>query len=503
MGRKKRNRYRTNGANALKEPVSFKAKTPAAIQSDQSVAVDPKLEYLAGYGLGYGTTWQNLAPQSYDRNAPDINFDTYRQMLNDPEISSDVRTLRDMVLADGVQMVPAFQGKAVDEDAKEFARAMEIAEFCERNLSGPRKPLKKTLKGLLEGAIVYGHKVAEITWKLGEGIDRNKLVLDKIALKDYRTLDFVIDRYWNLLGFTARSGTRSLTGQEIIPVEKFVLLNLHEEDEDPRGRSSIRPAYTAWQFKLMTWPEYFRWLCNCALPTTVGKTAPKQPGGVERNADGTAKTGGKQLTAQQEMGLALAELKNSGYIVVPNGAEVDQLGVVSEGAGFDRAINVADGQIIKSILYQTLATSEAEFGTRAQSQTHMQVLDLLVWEIKGELADTVTNGLIKKIITYNFGEQMLPYAPIVSLGDTERRDWSEDAGAAALLEPALTDSQWNAVTMQLQIPAPLPGERPRREAIVAMKKTPPMSSDEEDAMLRSKRRARLDKFVSVQVRRAA
>jgi hypothetical protein len=499
MGKKKvkRNRFRTSGANALKEPVAIQAAIPTTIQSENTTSVDPQEEYIAAYGRSYAALNQVVPSQAYDPKAPEISFDTYRQMLNDPEVLSDIRTLRDMVLADGVQLTPAVAGKAADEDTEGFARSQEITEFCERNLMGLRKPFKTTLEGVLEGALVYGHKVAEITWKMGTGIDRNRLVLDKLSQKDYRTLDFVVDQFWNHLGFTPRQSAR-VQGQ-VIPREKFAMLTLHEEDEDPRGRSSIRSVYTAWTFKGLCWPEYKRWLDNCALPSIVGKTAPKQPGDVQRNADGTKKDGGKMLSAPEAMMNALLGLKNASVAVVPNGAEVDQLQVVGEGAGFERAINVADSQIGKGILFQTLATSEAQFGTRAQSQTHLQVLDMLVWWLKGKVADMIANDLIKAMIRYNYGDEALEFAPIVSLGDTERRDWATDASSASLLEPAITDSQWNHLTTQLGIPAPLPGEKPRREA-----RSPELQpvqtfapDDDEDARMRLRYRPRSGPFITL------
>jgi hypothetical protein len=53
-------------------------------------------------------------------------------MLNDPEVCSDARTLVQMALADGMQLAPAAENKPVYDDAHEFTRAFEIAQFCER-----------------------------------------------------------------------------------------------------------------------------------------------------------------------------------------------------------------------------------------------------------------------------------------------------------------------------------------------------------------------------------
>lgn len=457
---------------------------------------DPAAEYVAGYGLGYSALERSLPPQKSDPNAPEVTFDAYRQMLNDPEIAASVRTLVGMVLADGLQVSPAIEGRAVDEDEPDFGRALEIAEFIQRNLTGLRRSLDDVLEGVLEGALIYGHKTAEVTWRAGAGVDRGRLVLDRVAQKDHRTLEFVVDRYWNLLGFSARGGQ----SQAVIAREKFLHLALHEEDEDPRGRSSIRSSYTGWTFKQLCWPEYKRWLDNCALPTTVGKTAPKQPGDVQRNADMTRKDGGRALSPAEAMGQALGNLKNAGYLVIPNGAEVEQLAVVGEGAGFERAITVADGQITKGILFQTLATGEAQFGTRAQSETHMGVLDLLVAWLKGKVAAAVERDLVKTTIRWNYGDDWLIYAPQISLGDTERRDWSVDATAAAAIEAAITDSQWNAVTDQLGLPAPLPGEQPRRNARpAAVQASAPAEGLPAQGRMRARRPGA---FASLQIRRS-
>jgi uncharacterized protein DUF935 len=469
MARNRDRKRRRGGQDANgHSPVQLTAAEAPALDTAQ---IDPAKEYVSGVYHGSYPQW--LPARRVERLAPEITFETYKIMLNDPEIVSDVRTLTQMALADGIQITPAVSGHPVDVESSDSARAQEIAAFVERNFRGLSKPLEDSLSSLVEGAITYGHKVAEVTWKAVEkGPDRGKLMLDRIAAKCYDSLDFVLDKFSNLLGFTPRHYSSTFNvesgkfeyARPILPREKFCLLSLHEEDEDPRGRSSIRPAFNGWNFKQMTWPEYFRWLENCALPSVVGKTAPRQAGDVQRNADGTAKAGGKPTSAAEAMRDALLNLKNASVAVLPNGAEVDQLEVVGEGAGFERAINVADSQITKAILFQTLATNEAQFGTRAQSQTHMQVLDLLVWWLKGKIAAMIKADLVKQIIIYNFGEASLQFAPIVSLGDTERRDWSKDATAAASLSPVITESQWLAITNQLGLPAPRPGEKPRGAA---------------------------------------
>src|SRR5262245_36862298 len=107
MGKRSRkNRFRTVGANALAKAPSFQAATRTATPTDggQSSAAadfDPSLEYVAGYGQEYSQLDRRIPAQLHDPKAPELTFETYRQMLNDPEVCSDVRTLVKMALADG------------------------------------------------------------------------------------------------------------------------------------------------------------------------------------------------------------------------------------------------------------------------------------------------------------------------------------------------------------------------------------------------------------------
>lgn len=450
----------TAGSNALS--FSASAIEPEPIGTQQPPAFDPEQEYLYGYGLPTVGT-QRYSAQKYEPCGY-VSFEVLRQMLNDPEVSSDVRTLRDMVLADGVEIQPGYLDDSVPDDSPEYARAAEIADHVKRSFAALNKPLKTTLEGLLEGALSYGHKTAETTWKMGTGLDASKIVLARLALKDYRSLDFVLDAFSNHIGFTPRSA--ALSGSStIIPREKFLHLALNEEDEDPRGRSSIRPGHTAWNFKLNVWPEYYRWLQTAALPGRIGTLPPKPLGDVQRNPDGTAKAGGRQLSPAEAMTAALESMESAGVAVIPNGATVEQLEASGEGTGYQIGINLADAQIGKAILRQTLATGEAQFGTRAQSQTHLDVLDMVVWNLRGHLARILQKDIVRQMIRYNFGDDALAYCPIVSLGDSERRDWATDATAASSLAGELTDSQWLAICSQLGIPAPLPGEQPRNRVI--------------------------------------
>jgi hypothetical protein len=86
----------------------------------------------------------------------------------------------------------------------------------------------------------------------------------------------------------------------------------------------------------------------------------------------------------------------------------------------------------------------------------------MAWpEYKRWLDNCALPSIVGKTAPRQAGDEALRFAPAVSLGDTERRDWATDATAAVALSPEITDSQWNSVTEQLGLPAALPGEQPR------------------------------------------
>lgn len=478
---RRKQKRQTHGANALS--LSAAAIDPEQVGMQKAPAFDSDQEYILGYGLSFGYGTQRIPAEKFDPRSC-VTFEMLGAMMNDPEVAADVRTLRDMVLSDGIELSPAYLDAIVGEESPEYARAVEIAEHCNRSMGGLRKSLKTTLESWIEDGLVYGNKTAEITWRPGEGLDAGRIVLARIACKDYRSLDIVLDAYSNHVGFCARStGLSAASTRTIIPREKFLHLTINEKDEDPRGRSCVRPAFLAYDFKSSTWPEYYRWLQAAALPGLIGILPVNAKGDVQRNPDGTPKAGAKPNSAAETTAQALANIKNLGVAVLPNGMTVDQLESADDGHGFSDAIGTCDGQIGKAILRQTLATGEAQFGTRAQSQTHLDILDLVVWNLRGLVAQVLRADLIRQMVRYNFGEDAVAYMPLVSLGDSERRDWAQDATAAAAIAGELTDSQWNAITSQLGIPAPQPGEQSRSRA-AAESMQPPATPAQDPAGIR-------------------
>lgn len=426
--------------------------------------LDPRREYLAGgilntgASLGFGKG--SILVGTNDDLMREFGYSVYSNMVKDPKVSKCVKLIKVSVLGDGVDFIPN-----KNDNDPEYDNALLVANFCNHAVKSMKKPLRNVLEQMLD-AVVYGHKIAEIVYKY-EQVDlvgKTCLVIDSVKPKPIGTARFVVDNSMNLLGIT---GTASLQSNELPDMEtvgknniteidgrifikteggklefqkldKFLVLTIDTEDEDPRGRSMLRSAFNFWNIKNQIIPEYLRYLLTCSIPLLVGFTPEtgdeKQ---LLRDTSGTAlkDSSGRyiEINPVEALREALMQARNATALALKGGSQVKEISANGSGIPFYKAIEVFDSQIEMSILLQTLASSESRFNTRAASETHMTVLDQLIWSLKGLVADMLTYQLLKPLIKYNFGESWLKYMPVVNLGDSERRNFSLDGATVATL----------------------------------------------------------------------
>lgn len=413
-------------------------------------SVDPTKEYMAGGVLSsLGGQVHSLSSSSDDLQR-EVSSNVYDQMMTDPEISKCINVLKISVLGDGVSLLPA-----LPEIHEDFEQAELISDFCSLALRDLEKPLRDTLEQMLD-ALIYGNKIAEVTYKLDQvrGFEGIKLIPRSIKVKDRRVVRFVVDNKRNIVGFigifadnnsyktdskvlkltTGELGTPLIGGQPLLPREKFMVLTIRPKDEDPRGQSFLRSAYNAWNLKCQIWPEYLRYLLVSAIPLLVGVAAPEDSlKDFERDHTGAPKktTDGKliQISPVEALKNALIQARNATCVAVKYDTQIKEVGTQGSGTAFYRVIELLDKQMETGILLQTLATSEGVYQSRSSSQIHMSILDILVWWLKGVVTDMLVSDLLRPIVRFNFGEDALELIPRVSLGDTERRNFSSDAAA--------------------------------------------------------------------------
>lgn len=459
----------------------------------QRKSLDPRREYLAGGYLSTGlgnliASGGAALSESSDDLIKEFGGGIYDRMCRDPKIAKCVKLLKISTLGDGVEFLPN-----LSDNHPEYQKSRRVADFCAFAVSDMKKPLKAVLEQMLD-AIKYGHKIGEIVFKnkYSAEFGGTKLIVDSIKTKPFGLARFVVDDSYNILGivgvnnigrqangtineFTRLDDTNVVvegdvayviaedgSKNEFTNIDKFMVMTLDAKDEDPRGTSLLRAAFNFWHIKNEVIPEYLRYLLTCSIPLLVGFTpveeADNSNNNILKNPDGSMQRGTDgnpiRINPVEAMREALIMARNSTSLALKGGSMVKEIGAAGSGIPFTKAFEVFDSQMEMSILLQTLATSESKFNTRAASETHMTVLDQLIFDLKEKVADMLTSQLLKKLIKYNLGEEWLKYLPIVTLGDTERRNFVADATAIAALYAAgyLSEDQKRACDAMLQLP---------------------------------------------------
>jgi hypothetical protein len=442
-----------------------------ALGTVQPMKVDPTREYVSGGSL-FNFAKARALSNVFDELTQKVDGDIYDKMMNDPEVASSIWLLKNSTLADGVQILPSI----ADEKADGYAKAKEIADFCETNLKNLQRPLLKTLEMMLD-ALVWGNKVAEQVYERGTGKMKGKLVLKALKVKERRSLAFVVDPFKTVLGFVyAAPNSASIVnsmsypdGSTILPREKFAVLSFREKDEDPRGNSWLRPSYNGYNLKQLNWPQYLTFLLRCAVPGLIGVAAENAPDEILRDANGAAVLDSANqpitITAVQALLNALIQFANNIAVTVPHGADVKPLEVKSNGEAFDKAIEIFNKEITKGILYQTLATSDATHQTKSSTEEQMGIVELIAWYLKGSVAQMIQSDILKPLVRYNYGDEAADeFLPTASLGDASRKDWEKagDVVDKLLSNEELSPSQKQFLMTVIGLPSPTKEEMQER-----------------------------------------
>jgi hypothetical protein len=408
-------------------------------------------EYVVADSYDY---FERRALGSPDEDGDDsIADDTIKKMKKDPAVLSSLEYLRMCVFGEPLEIYPSRK----PEDP-EFARAIEIADFVRDCLNGMESPLSKILPQFA-GAFETGHKVGEIVYRTETaGPHAGRLVLSRIKLKPRKSVGFVVDRYWNVLGFLGIDRRRNfsvansapiLNPTDILPREKFVCWTVREEDNDPRGRSVLIAAKLHWEAKIRIPDRYDRYLKNTSQPPLVGIASDKN---AAPQVDPKNPT--RTMQPPEAMARALVGLWDEGNHALgfPHGSDVKPIPIQQAHTAFPEAFDVYDRQITRAILLAVREMMEAKHGSKADSGTAENVGKKVVGFLRQSFCDVFLRDVIRPLVRYNFGDDALPLLPRISLGDIDRVDWTTHAQAAAQLGYKLHATQFAEMDERLGVP---------------------------------------------------
>jgi len=402
-------------------------------------------EYVAGSPVNAYVNYARSLPGYIDDITRDLGLDVYRKMLWDDAVASAIGTLQSAVLEDGVH----FTSAVVQKDDPAFAQAATYTADAERMLADLETPLGAVLWDMTR-AFAYGHRVAEQVYALDTSpvTKKRQLTLRALKVKPARATAFVVDPFNNVLGLLGVIPGVGLPVQQggllldtlkdtanLIPREKFAILTIRPEDNDPRGTSLLRPAYPAFYDKVSLAPEFIKFLSSFGTPSIVAHTA--EGAGLQYATD--AATGQPITTLDPVTGLpvpllrdpiheltvALTTLRNNSILALPFGADARVIESAADGSTYLEAFDRLDRRITQAILYNTLSSLEGKHQTRAASGTHENRFETLVKQLKEFVTDMIRRDILRRYLILNYGAEAARLTPLVSLGAPAKEDKTE------------------------------------------------------------------------------
>lgn len=439
-----------------------KARTPPIGPVAHVPGADPSREYVSGEPRLFVSRFVKSLPQYIDDVTRDFGSDLYDRMLNDAQVYSCVNILKVATLSDGYRVQPAIK----DENHPDYEKAKFWADFCEYCVEHCERPFESFLYEMLD-ALAFGHKVAEqILEPTGYKNYAHWWTLKNLKVKPRGTYSFVTDAWTNIvgiLGLVPGMGAPVLVGHivadpshlsNLLPIEKFVVFTFNPRDNDPRGRSILRPIYNPWWIKMQTWGEYLKFLAQFASPS-LWATTPE--GAVERIVNGVS------VTPEETLNARLQDIRGGSTGAFPFGTMINAIPVNERGDAFNLAFTLFDKQIAKGTLGQTLATEEAEHMARAASSNHQDILDIGVRYVRKQLGAAIKHNLFRNLIRWNAGEETAKkFTPHLTFGsEAMHGDWTAEASIinGLLQNPALDERQKNILLERIGLP-------PRKSVVI-------------------------------------
>jgi hypothetical protein len=228
----------------------------------------------------------------------------------------------------------------------------------------------------------YGHSYFEQVYRLdADGMAH----LRKLGYRPPKSIaKFNVARDGGLLSIEQYGGLGT-TATVTLPVARLVAYVLDQEGGNWIGQSLLRPAYKNWLLK--------------------DRLLRVQTQSIERNGMGIPKYTGAEgetsLDAGREIATNVRSGDNSGA-AIPNGAELELMGVTGTLPDADKAIRYHDEQIARAVLAHFLNLG-SQTGSWALGSTFADFFTLSLQAVAEEIRDTATKHVVEDLVDINYG----------------------------------------------------------------------------------------------------
>lgn len=290
------------------------------------------------------------------------------KLLKDDSVGAVARLFCDVVFGSGIRWVGADA-----ERLQELTQAIMRADGWQQCLRA------------LTNAVFTRYACVEIVWQTESGAwtpQRLRHIPNTMCVLD-------IDEWGNVSSVSVSSSG----GMQSLPPENMILRRNNPTFEKPQGVSVFDDLEEVIQMKRRADLALIRYIERYAAPTVIGWYAP-----------GTSK-------AQQTALLtALKNLQSAAVGTLPgpkgdDGNTIELLEAKAQGpitVAMDM-LRMYERRIARGVLGSVLAVFESEFGTRAQAETHLEVLKSVVRSYQGDIEEVINQQLVAPVLAYNVG----------------------------------------------------------------------------------------------------
>lgn len=345
----------------------------------------------------------------------------YRDMLYDPHIMGEMRSLRSGLLGSEWRFVAG---------ADDPASVNAFKVISEKLIKRPAPDLRwSDFHWNIYNAIFNGQNVYEMAWDV---TDDNYLFPSTLIDRPARRFRYSMD---NELKYLTRNSP--LFGVEA-PTDKRFLLTRHMANNDnPYGVAVLSSCFWAYTFKHAGFKWFSKFVEKYGIPWAIGR----YPVGSDEKV-------------QRELAASLQSMVEDAVAAIPEGHAVELLErKVSGDLPQEKLINLCNREISKALTSQTLATEiQGTGGSRAASETHQKRQDNIAKADRMMVSETI-NELLEWITELNFKGAVAPVHEFYQ-EEEARREWAEVLNKARFYMPI---SQ-NFAYERLQITPPAKGE---------------------------------------------
>ncbi len=261
-------------------------------------------------------------------------------------------------------------------------------------------------------ATLKGFAVSEVVWMRKD----NRIVPEKIVTHDQRRFSFGEDWRPRLLTWTnMRDGIE-------LPERKYIVHRFGVKGNNPYGLGLGSRLFWPVLFKREGITFWLHFLEKFASPTVIGFTPY-----------------GTLPEEQAKLMNTLRQLRSSSALTAPIGTDIKFLEAARSGSvTYQDFLQYWDKQISICVTGETLTTDIGSSGSRAASETHAEMLELLVDSDADLLSGTLRKTLLTWLVEYNFPGGGVPH--IWRVRAKNEKDAAEVGKAKAEAATAINDA---------------------------------------------------------------